>query len=156
MKHAKSKLYRKPYLRELWGVHQLFRRLGFEPEDMFVGLRYVVNAGPDCLVFQLKTQDKEFNITVAYVPGAVEEVLLKEWADFVTTTQTQASDRDLTKLLSQATLGRSPETFLRLISTLLDRGFAIPIMPLSTEAVEIFQTVFPAQPLRGTQPGGNA
>jgi hypothetical protein len=144
--------------RELWGIHQLFRRLGFKPDDMFVGFRAVVNAGSDCLVFQLKTQNKEFNVVVAHVPGAeaVEEALLKEWADFVTVTQTQASDRDLDELLSQATLGRSPETFFSLISTLLDRGFAIPIMSISTEAVEIFQTVFPAQPLRGTQPGGNA
>lgn len=76
--------YPQVYL-DLYAVHQVFMRLGFEPDEIFVAVRDVININKkNVLCASLQTQGKEFIFTL---DSLGEDIITKEvydkWTSFV-------------------------------------------------------------------------
>jgi hypothetical protein len=76
--------YPQVYL-DLYAVHQVFMRLGFEPEEIFVAVRDVININKtNVLCAVLRSQGKEFIFTLDSLgDDMIEKEVLAKWTTFV-------------------------------------------------------------------------
>jgi hypothetical protein len=119
--------YPKPY-KELYAVHQSFRRLGFSADEIFVSVSNIVGLGTNILCAHLRTQDKEFIYTVAAMGNdIVHREVLDKWTSFATQLGT-ASEGELETIWKESELGSLSGRFDELGFRLLEKGFRIPAL----------------------------
>lgn len=74
-------------IKECWAVHQVLRILGFSPDDIYVmpAKSAAEPDGPPTLFAVLKTQSKEFTVTLgSYRSESDLEMAINVWTEFVT------------------------------------------------------------------------
>lgn len=76
--------YPQVYL-DLYAVHQIFMRLGFDPDEIFVAVRDVINLNKtNVLCAVLRTQGKEFIFTLDSLgDDMISKEVYDKWAAFV-------------------------------------------------------------------------
>ena len=118
-----------PTFWEMWATFNLFRVLGFLPDDIYVydttyGLVGHPAYGKMCAFVQLRTQGKECNVVCGMLPeGMDRETFQKTWNDFsenlphVPTAVTERVWRESNALRDKAIA----------VSVLVTKGFRIPM-----------------------------
>ncbi len=110
------------YIRDLYAAQSAFIRLGFDADDTFMGFCDVGNVGKSCFIMQLKTQGKEFTITVAQVPTLTYEEAIAEWRTFAEAALT-APEEELDACWRESFFYGN---LLSLVGALRQRGFEVP------------------------------
>lgn len=113
-------------VRNVLGTHEVFRKLGFSADDLYVSL----NRTPEVPVTQvgvfviLKTQGREFSVTCGGWPMGKDDELQALWNRAVDAYNSgDLSDRDGQRILEESpAFRRAPELLL----LLKDKGFQIP------------------------------
>ena len=102
------------------GCHEGFRKLGFLADEIFVHL----NPGnsPDMLVV-LKTQGKEFSITVGFIEGMTRDVWQQKWNEAVAWANTTKDLDALNDCWTESVTFQKSATF---IHALIRKGIEIP------------------------------
>lgn len=118
--------YPQVYL-DLYAVHQIFMRLGFEPDEIFVAVRNVININKtNVLCAVLRSQGKEFIFTLDSLgDDMIEKEVLGKWASFVedvTVSSFEVKQRVFEK--SRVALQQ-----VLLVEALTKKGFKFPGIP---------------------------
>lgn len=127
------------YIRKAWAVQQVFVQLGFEPADLYVGVREVVGIGPNVLLVELRTQGKSFIYTIARLGPLSEDGVLAQWSSFVE----RANGENATEL--QAVFQSVPldlDHLVGLVGALYQRGFVCPALPDPGNGRELLGQLF--------------
>lgn len=114
--------------RDCWALHEALRRMGFESEDIFVvcsGNAAEPTTGEWFFVV-LKTQGKEFTITVRPIETLTYDEALAGWTAFVTLVNARTfSLTEMQRVYKTRFLDRFPGPSM-LVSALLAKGFTLP------------------------------
>lgn len=113
-------------IRKLWVIHEAFRRLGFSSDDIYVGQHNepVWGVTTPTLNCTLKTQEKEFVVSIAHYKKGEIWRAFDEWTDFVTKmTNGEFSERDLMELFHEWPF---PGTMTQFVMALTVKGFKLP------------------------------
>lgn len=108
----------KPY-RDCFAVHEAFRRLGFDAEQLFVGFGEV-SGRADVLHIQLQAQGKTFTVIVGLLPGAERADVFATWQVFALSVAGMREE-DLQGFWNDAPFSRAD-----LVFALHAKGFAFP------------------------------
>jgi hypothetical protein len=97
-----------PTFRNALGVHEVFRRVGFTPEDIFV------HRNPDGEMHVAVVQgEKRFAVTVGFVPHETEEAWADDWnALTYAVIEKRVSERDFRRCLEECGLLGASVPFL--------------------------------------------
>lgn len=114
--------------RDCWALHEALRRLGFASEDIFVLLSGNAEQPTTGLWFfvVLKTQGKEFTITVRPIEGLGEEEAGAGWTAFVNLVNARTfALTEMQRVYKTRFVDRVPGPAM-LVSALLAKGFVLP------------------------------
>lgn len=67
---------------DAWVMHQLYRKLGFSPDDIYFDCLDTIDRGPQCVLVSVKRGEQTFMFNLGHVetePQATYEI----WANFV-------------------------------------------------------------------------
>lgn len=108
-----------PTIRQALGCHEGLRKLGFVPDDIFVTFN------PDAtMLVVLKTQGKQFAITVGFVRGVSREAWETMWSSAATAVRDgSVSQRDLDRIWQESLTRKQSLGF---IAGLKAKGIRIP------------------------------
>ena len=108
-------------------MHEALRTLGFAADDIYVssGRSVAHPFNPPALFVILKTQDKEFVVTVGvYESESAVDKALVQWTEFATLLNEKAFDeKRLEEIFHSSNLGRSKTQF---VASLFSKGFRPP------------------------------
>lgn len=108
-----------PTIRQAIGCHEGLRKLGFVPDDIFVSLN------PDAtMLVVLKTQGKQFAITVGLVRGVARETWQAMWSTSATAVRDGSlSQPDLDRIWRESLTHKRAFDFIAAIQS---KGIRIP------------------------------
>jgi hypothetical protein len=110
---------------EAFGCHEAFRRLGFNADDIYVSVNLSATLKVRCLYVILKTQGKEFVVTVARVPDdQSDRDVLDGWSRAVELLQKAGPEQGL-HMWQQSTLGKDVAAFQSLAIQVISKGITI-------------------------------
>lgn len=108
-------------------IHEAFRKLGFKPEEIFVGLLPAEVNGSlydKVVTVVLRAQDKQFAATVCRWDIS-EDQFAEKWSWMIDWLNNRAPHEDLDRMWQQSAVG-SADDFVTLGQALRDKGFFIP------------------------------
>jgi hypothetical protein len=85
-------------VKECWAVHQALRTLGFKPDDIYVAAGQSAGHAfnPPAMFVVLRTQDKEFVVTLAlFETDEAVESALQLWTEFAERWNADSFDQDV-------------------------------------------------------------
>lgn len=118
---------------DLYAVHQVFLRLGFEPDEIFVAVRDVINLNKkNVLCAVLRTQGKEFIFTLESLgEDFIEREIFAKWTSFVE--EISASTQAVKEAVwDKSKLGQDKSFMLGLVAALTQKGFTFPYVGMRT------------------------
>lgn len=108
-----------PTFRQALGCHEGFRRLGFEPEDLY----FVYQHKTEIFYIQLQTQQKEFYLSLGYIKDSQEEIYRQWTAITQAVRDRKISEAVLQQCWAESMVYQDPTGFLE---ALVRKGFTIP------------------------------
>jgi hypothetical protein len=117
-------------MRQFLGTREAYRKLGFSADDIFCEVaRSMLRGGVLSGFATLKTQGKSFSCELGDVVS--EDAFSEEYKRVCEAVNTHAvSENDLDRIWQESMAFNMPGSF---ITTLINRGFAIPIMQESLD-----------------------
>lgn len=112
----------KPF-RDALGYWSALRDLGFDADEIFFGFGEV-NGVPDHVYLQLKTQGKEFTITVAQIPGANFDAVISTWQDLCDVTSRSTQDERVAGCADH--LLRNADYFATMVQAIQAKSIVVP------------------------------
>jgi len=120
VQHPSQKYGIHPTIWQAIGCHEGFRKLGFLSHEIFVHLN--PGMSPDMLVV-LRTQGKEFSITVGFIEDMTREVWQQKWNEAVAWANTTKDLDALNDCWTESIAFQKSASFLH---ALLSKGIEIP------------------------------
>lgn len=116
-------------VRESWAYAQLFRKLGFGPDEISIGVVNTVNAIPEpgpTLNVHLYAQEQSFKIVCSNTldPGEISD-MQSAWEEFCTRANDEFTDSELDEVWEASSANASK---VNLVQELINRGFRLPFM----------------------------
>lgn len=118
-----------------WVMHQIFRKLGFLPDDIYFDVHDTIDGGPNCILVSIKQGDLTFSVNLGRVDPKPEEVY-RIWNGFIVAVNNTASEAEH-KALWDASEWEKKLPRTELILRMIDKGIKIPTMP--AESVEMLR-----------------
>lgn len=108
-----------PAIRQAIGCHEGFRKLGFVSDDLFV------HFNPDnSMLVVLKTQGKDFSVTVGWVEGVSHDEWQELWASAAEAVRDQrVTQKDMDRIWQESLPFNNAHGFLMAI---MSKGIRVP------------------------------
>ena len=119
---------------DAWVMHQLYRKLGFTPDEIYFDCLDTIDRGPQCVLVSVKREEKTFMFNIGHVetpPEATYEI----WSNFALH-MNQAPDAEL-QAIWEASEVQQKLPRMELILRLVDKGFMLT--GLSAKDVELLR-----------------
>ena len=113
---------------EAFGIHEALRKFGFRSDDIFFSIGISANFGGRCMHIILKTQGKQFIMTVCKIDDDVtDEQVYNRWSEVATLMSSHMISQDeANRMWQQSQMGKNQDDFEALALAIQAKGFFLP------------------------------
>jgi len=107
---------------DAWLMHQIFRKLGFAPDDIYFDCHDTLDGGPNCILVSVKEGEREFIMNLGRTRTSREESY-RLWAAFAADMNAASAAEHQALWDSSVIQQKLPR--VELILRLIDKGFSL-------------------------------